>query len=32
MSEYFDRTADKTYTKVYKAETPDILAAFAAFD
>jgi AhpD family alkylhydroperoxidase len=32
MSEYFDRTADKTYSKVYKAETPDILAAFAAFD
>lgn len=32
MSEYFDRTADKTYTRVYKAETPDILAAFAAFD
>lgn len=32
MSEYFDRTADKTYTRVYKNETPDILAAFAAFD
>lgn len=32
MSDYFDREADKTYTKVYKQETPDILAAFAAFD
>ncbi|WP_439903244.1 carboxymuconolactone decarboxylase family protein [Microbacterium azadirachtae] len=32
MSDYFDRTADKTFTRVYKSETPDILAAFAAFD
>lgn len=32
MSDYFDRTADKGYTRVYKNETPDILAAFAAFD
>ena len=32
MSDYFDRTADKTFTRVYKRETPDILAAFAAFD
>ncbi len=32
MSEYFDREEDKTYTKVYKQQTPDILAAFAAFD
>ncbi|WP_159502408.1 carboxymuconolactone decarboxylase family protein [Microbacterium sp. 18062] len=32
MSDYFDRTEDRTYTKVYKTETPDILAAFSAFD
>ncbi len=32
MSPYFDSEADKTYTKVYKEQTPDILAAFAAFD
>jgi len=32
MSDYFDRTEDKKYTRVYKAETPDILAAFSAFD
>lgn len=32
MSEYFDRTEDRTYTKVYKETTPDILKAFAAFD
>ncbi|MEN2740006.1 carboxymuconolactone decarboxylase family protein [Microbacterium sp. X-17] len=32
MSDYFDRTEDRKYTRVYKAETPDILAAFAAFD
>ena len=32
MSDYFDRTEDKKYTRVYKAETPDILAAFTAFD
>jgi len=32
MSDYFDREKDATYTKVYKKETPDILAAFAAFD
>lgn len=32
MSDYFDREEDKTYTKVYKEQTPDILAAFAAFD
>jgi AhpD family alkylhydroperoxidase len=31
MSEYFDPT-DSKYTKVYKEETPDILAAFDAFD
>ncbi|KQR99249.1 MULTISPECIES: carboxymuconolactone decarboxylase family protein [Microbacterium] len=32
MSDYFDRTADRTFTKVYKTETPDILQAFSAFD
>lgn len=32
MSDYFDRTEDKKYTRVYKAETPDILAAFNEFD
>ncbi len=32
MSDYFDREEDKTYTKVYKQQTPDILAAFSAFD
>ncbi|MFJ2371095.1 carboxymuconolactone decarboxylase family protein [Microbacterium sp. NPDC087665] len=32
MSAYFDSEADKTYTKVYKQHTPDVLAAFAAFD
>lgn len=32
MSDYFDRTEDKKYTRVYKAQTPDILAAFNAFD
>lgn len=32
VSDYFDRENDRAYTKVYKAETPDILKAFAAFD
>jgi AhpD family alkylhydroperoxidase len=32
MSDYFDRTEDKKYTKVYKEQTPDILAKFADFD
>ena len=32
MSDYFDREQDRTYTRVYKAETPDILKAFVAFD
>lgn len=32
MSGYFDREQDKSYTRVYKERTPDILAAFAAFD
>lgn len=31
MADYFD-TDDRKYTKVYKEETPDILAAFQAFD
>jgi len=32
MSEYFDRENDRKLTSVYKQHTPDILAAFAAFD
>lgn len=32
MSDFFDREQDRTYTAVYKRETPDILAAFSAFD
>lgn len=32
MSDYFDRAADKTFTRVCKTETPDILAAFSAFE
>ena len=32
MSEFFDRKEDKKFTRVYKQHTPDILAAFAAFD
>jgi AhpD family alkylhydroperoxidase len=32
MADYFDRTEDRKYTAVYKKETPDILAAFSAFD
>jgi AhpD family alkylhydroperoxidase len=32
MSDYFDRDKDKTYTRVYKKTTPDILEKFAAFD
>ncbi|MCI2956510.1 carboxymuconolactone decarboxylase family protein [Agromyces atrinae] len=31
MSDYFERD-DARYTKVYKKHTPDILAAFGAFD
>ncbi len=31
MSNYYD-SDDRKYTKVYKDTTPDILAAFAAFD
>ncbi|MFT4228808.1 MAG: carboxymuconolactone decarboxylase family protein [Microbacterium sp.] len=32
MAEFFDRTEDRAYTKVYKEQTPDILKAFSAFD
>lgn len=32
MSDYYDREADARYTAAYKEHTPDILAAFAAFD
>lgn len=32
MSDYLDRAKDRTYTRVYKAETPDILSSFVAFD
>lgn len=32
MTDFFDRTGDRGYTRVYKQETPDILAAFQAFD
>lgn len=32
MTAYFDREQDRNYTRVYKAESPDILQAFAAFD
>ncbi len=31
MTGYFD-SEDRSYTRVYKEHTPDILAAFAAFD
>ncbi|PPF13083.1 carboxymuconolactone decarboxylase family protein [Rathayibacter sp. AY1G1] len=29
---YYDRAADRRYTAAYKKETPDVLAAFTAFD
>jgi len=32
MSEYYDRTEDRKYTRVYKEQTPDILKAFNDFD
>lgn len=32
MSDYYDRTEDRKYTKVYKEQTPDILAKFNEFD
>lgn len=32
MTDYLDREQDKTFTKVYKQQTPDILKAFVQFD
>ncbi|MFJ3383135.1 MULTISPECIES: carboxymuconolactone decarboxylase family protein [unclassified Curtobacterium] len=32
MTDFLDREHDKTFTAVYKRETPDILSAFARFD
>lgn len=32
MTDFYDRDTDKQYSRVYKEQTPDILAAFAAFD
>ncbi|MER7796380.1 carboxymuconolactone decarboxylase family protein [Microbacterium sp. NPDC096154] len=32
MSEFFEPEVDRTYTRVYKNETPDILRAWGAFD
>lgn len=32
MTDFFDREGDRAYTRVYKTETPDILATWAAFD
>ena len=32
MNDFFDREGDRAYTRVYKAETPDILKAWAEFD
>lgn len=32
MSDYFDRENDKKLSSVYKEQTPDVLAAFGAFD
>lgn len=32
MTEFFDRAGDAAYTRVYKAETPDILKAWSEFD
>jgi AhpD family alkylhydroperoxidase len=32
MAEHYYDPKDREYTRVYKAETPDVLAAFAAFD
>ena len=32
MADYFDREHDRTYTRVYKNETPDILKSFLEFD
>lgn len=32
MTEYYEPETDRSYVKVYKAQTPDILSAFAQFD
>lgn len=32
MGDYFDREHDRSFTRVYKSETPDILKAFSQFD
>ncbi|WP_100814168.1 carboxymuconolactone decarboxylase family protein [Microbacterium lacus] len=32
MTDFFDREADRAYTRVYKAQTPDILKAWVDFD
>ena len=32
MSDFFDRTADRAYTRTYKNTTPDILETFTAFN
>lgn len=32
MTDFFDRTKDASYTRVYSATTPDILSAFTAFN
>jgi AhpD family alkylhydroperoxidase len=32
MTDFFDRDNDRSFTRVYKAETPDILKAFVEFD
>lgn len=32
MTEHYYDPEDRAYTRVYKEQTPDVLAAFAAFD
>jgi AhpD family alkylhydroperoxidase len=32
VTDFFDRTGDAAYTRVYKEETPDILQTWAAFN
>lgn len=32
MSDFFDREGDRAYTRDYKETTPDVLAAFTAFN
>jgi len=32
MTDFFDRVQDRTYSRVYKKETPDILKSFLEFD